>query len=77
MLWQAGSQTLQEVYILQGQGTAAVKASTNSKRASNEHMLEITDQRGLITDTATGSTSTKPADTVDKSCRPKVKEKKH
>ena len=40
-------------------------------------MLEITDQRGLVTDTATGGTFTKPADTVDKSCRPKVKEKKH
>ena len=62
--------------ILQGHGTAAVKASTDSKRASNEHMQEITDQRGLIIDTGTGGTFTKSADTVDKSCRPKVKEKK-
>ena len=56
----------------QGRAKVTVRASTEGKRAPDEQIFEITDQRARISDTATGGTFTKSIDT--KPCRPNVKE---
>ena len=48
--------------IQQGGAKATVRASNDGQRAPHELILEITDQRARISDTATGSTFTKSID---------------